>query len=348
MYYEFPEYIYIQPTLRCNLRCKMCFQWGPGGYCRGKEAKLLNEEVTVDKWCEFIENIAIHKPIIGIWGGEPLVYKGIGELMRCVNSKGLKAGLITNGYFLEDYVEDIVSNIHLLGVSLDGPQEINDKLRGKGVFVKVIRGLEKVLEIKAKQKSSNLFIEVLFCVTEDNYRYMSQFYHYIKQKFNADFVFELGWYFNPEMRQKYKQEMKERLNCEAFCGDGFVNTKPAEIDPEVIKKAIDEIEKSKGDSYVYFFTPLREMKRFLSDPGYTCGLTKCLAPVKKVGILPNGDVTFCHACPDYIIGNVFKENLIDIWKGDRANKFRNILKEKGLFSICSQCPSLYSITSGKI
>lgn len=345
---KFPEYIYIQPTLRCNLRCKMCFQWGPGGYCRGKEAKLLKEEVTVDKWCEFIENIAIHKPIIGIWGGEPLIYKGIRELMSYINSKGLKAGIITNGYFLEHYVEDIVSNINLLGVSLDGPQKINDKLRGKGVFVKVIRGLEKIEEIKAKQKSLTPFIEILFVVTEDNYGYISKFYHYIKQKFNADFVFEVGWYYYPEMRQKYKQEMKERLNCEAFCGDGFVNTKPTEIDPEEIKKAIDEIEKSKGDSYVYFFPPLREMKRFLSDPYYTCGFTTCLAPVKKAGILPNGDVTFCHQCPDYIIGNVFEESLIDIWNGERANKFRNVLKEKGLFSICSQCSSLYSITSGKV
>lgn len=206
----------------------------------------------------------------------------------------------------------------------------------------------KIEEIKAKRKGLTPFIEILFVVTEDNYRYMSKFYHYIKQKFDANFVFEVGWYYYPEMRQKYKQEMKEFFKCEPSYCDGFVNTKPADIDPEEIKKIIDEIEKIKGDSYIYFFTPLRHMKRFLSDPYYTCGFTMCLAPVKKAGILPNGDVTFCHQCPDYIIGNVFEESFIHIWNGERANKFRNILKKKGLFSICSQCSSLYSITSGKL
>lgn len=326
----------------------MCFQWGPKGYCRGKEAELLKEEVGADKWCMFFKDVAVHKPKIGIWGGEPLLYKSIRELMSCINSQGLEVGLITNGYFLEDYAEDIVSKMHLLGVSLDGPEEIHDKLRGKGTFAKVVRGLEKIVAMKAKQKSTGPYIEILFCVTEDTYRYMSEFYRYIKQKFNAGFVFELGWYYHPEMRQKYKQEMKEYLNFEPSCCDGFDNTKPAEIDPGEIEKAISEIERIKGDSYVHFFTPLREMKRFSSDPDYTSGLTECFAPLKKVGILPNGDVTFCHACPDYIIGNIFKEKLIDIWNGTKANKFRAALREKGLFSICKRCPSLYSITSGKI
>ena len=47
----------------------MCYQRGPKGYCRGKETNLSKEEVGVAKWCEFIKNIAIHKPKIGIWGG---------------------------------------------------------------------------------------------------------------------------------------------------------------------------------------------------------------------------------------------------------------------------------------
>jgi radical SAM protein with 4Fe4S-binding SPASM domain len=326
----------------------MCYQWGPKGYCKGKETELLKEEVNVDKWCKFIKDIAFYKPKIGIWGGEPLVYKGITELMSCIKTKGLEVGLVTNGYFLEKYAGDIVANMDLLGVSLDGPEEIHDKLRGKGTFAKVIRGLEKIIAVKTKQKNSNLYIEILFCITEDTYRYMSKFYRYIKQKFNVGFVFEPGWYFSPEVKRKYKQEMKEYLNFEPSYCDGFDNTKPEEIDPEKIKESIDEIEKIKGDSYVHFFTPLKEMKKFLSDPDYACGITKCLAPVKKVGILPNGDVTFCHACPDYIIGNIFEENLIDIWNGKKANIFRKILKEKGLFSICKRCSSLYSITSGKI
>jgi len=339
---KFPEFIGVQFTQRCNLRCKMCFQWGPKGFYRNKKFNLFREEVNVEKWCKFFDQISKYKPTIVFWGGEPLLYRDIRKIMKYIKSKELRSAMITNGTLLEEYAEDIVSNVDRVAVSLDGPEKINDSIRGKGVFSKVMKGLRKIEKIKKEHMRQLPQLQFLYTITNENYKYIIDFFNYIKDNFDAhSFFFQIAWFHTPQMRKRYKWEMKTFLECDATSCDGWISTNHIGINPEEVEKAFHEIEQNKRDSRLILLDCMRDVRKFLEEPTYTFEYTECAAINKRIGILPNGDIVFCTDYPDYILGNVFTQKILDIWYGERAERFRNVLKRRGLFSICSRCSSFY-------
>src|SRR5439155_947356 len=55
---------------------------------------------------------------------------------------------------------------------------------------------------------------------------------------------------------------------------------------------------------------------------------------------PDGEVCFCGDFPDYFIGNVRKEAFADIWRGEKAQRFRAKLAKEPL-PICNRCCGSY-------
>jgi MoaA/NifB/PqqE/SkfB family radical SAM enzyme len=74
-------------------------------------------------------------------GGEPLLRGDIGELINYAKSKDFKTSMVTNGSLVKKKLDEI-RNIDILQVSLDGPEHINDKLRGKGSYKRAVEGLK--------------------------------------------------------------------------------------------------------------------------------------------------------------------------------------------------------------
>jgi MoaA/NifB/PqqE/SkfB family radical SAM enzyme len=63
------------------------------------------------------------------------MYPHLFELIRHIRSRGMLATLNTNGTFLEKYAEQIVRDQwDGLFVSLDGFEDVNDAIRGKGSY----------------------------------------------------------------------------------------------------------------------------------------------------------------------------------------------------------------------
>ena len=80
----------------------------------------------------------------GISGGEPLLRKDLPEIIGYAKSTGMNVSLITSGYFLDDKIFDtLVRNGVRVSVSVDGPEEINDAIRGKGAYAKAVSAMEK-------------------------------------------------------------------------------------------------------------------------------------------------------------------------------------------------------------
>ena len=63
-------------------------------------------------------------------GGEPLLHKGIDQIVDRVKQHGMICEMVTNGYYLEGK-SDIVKKLDSLCISIDGDKEENDN---KGVF----------------------------------------------------------------------------------------------------------------------------------------------------------------------------------------------------------------------
>jgi radical SAM protein with 4Fe4S-binding SPASM domain len=81
----------------------------------------------------------------GISGGEPLLRKDLPEIIGYAKGIGMKVSLITSAYFLDDKIFDsLVRHGVRVSISVDGPEAINDALRGKGAYTKAVSAMEKL------------------------------------------------------------------------------------------------------------------------------------------------------------------------------------------------------------
>lgn len=112
-------------TNACNLRCRHCFVYREDtpNEPRDKmnDASMLHQlEVLRDR----------HKIRSMLFmGGEPMIRSGL--VLEAMNLFE-KSSIVTNGTYGIPSVPG-----HLVTVSLDGPEDYNDRLRGEGVFQKV-------------------------------------------------------------------------------------------------------------------------------------------------------------------------------------------------------------------
>ena len=137
---ELPGRVYpsaiVNITNRCNLHCEHCFVYRDGN------ANVAEDEPTIDELLDQIKQLKSRHSIQSmLWmGGEPLIRK---DLLR----KGLplfsRNTITTNGTIpLEDFSGYTANLIYV--VSLDGPEDVNDAVRGQGVFKRVLENIAKV------------------------------------------------------------------------------------------------------------------------------------------------------------------------------------------------------------
>ncbi|MFO0589116.1 MAG: radical SAM protein [Polyangiaceae bacterium] len=153
----------VEVTRRCNLRCDYCFV----GWSRDWTTDLPEDVARA-----VIDEGAGLFPMLHFTGGEPFAYRPLLGLVE----RGLKLGyehvlINTNGTFLS---EEIVARLAAFGdrvsitVSLDGPEPIHDRVRGKGRFQEAEQGLARAL-------AAGVPASVMVVVTPEVLRELSPF-----------------------------------------------------------------------------------------------------------------------------------------------------------------------------
>jgi MoaA/NifB/PqqE/SkfB family radical SAM enzyme len=84
--------------------------------------------------------------VVSFSGGEPFLYSGLREALRHAKSLGLRTTVTTNGYFLQPRrLESFRDFVDVLAVSLDGPPELHNRLRGSPqAFDRLCAGLKSL------------------------------------------------------------------------------------------------------------------------------------------------------------------------------------------------------------
>lgn len=121
-------------TKRCNLSCIHCISYSP----------FIPKELTTKECLKVIDKLKeFGCRELFLTGGEPFVRKDIFLILSYAKKRGFYIGVITNGVLIDKKealkMKGLVDKI---GVSLDGSKaEINDKIRGKGTFKKIIKAI---------------------------------------------------------------------------------------------------------------------------------------------------------------------------------------------------------------
>ena len=168
--------LYLKVTPLCNLRCVMCGQYGVKGVLKGKQVIEESKQIlSLDAYKNLIDQLRFHRPVIYIWGGEPFLYPHLMDLAQYIVKKKMPLALNTNGTFLEKHAERIVRDKWgAIYVSLDGFEDTNDSIRGKGSYRKVMDGIRAIDREKKRQKSLFPNLGLVTVVSNQNYLYLDE------------------------------------------------------------------------------------------------------------------------------------------------------------------------------
>lgn len=345
-----PKWVFLQLLESCNLRCRMCYEWGENGPYR--EYKVLNQ-LSIDVIRDIIATCKPAQPYYELYGGEPLLHPQIGEILQAIHEAGSKVHFPTNGTLLEKHAEMLIQYPpERIWISLDGPEEINDAQRGKGVFKKAIRGINKLLSLREQAGSAYPQIGISTVVTPANHRHLERFFFESIDISKLDCIsIELQAYITEENHQQYSGILRKEFGVqEAPLSKGFV-CDPAifsDMDAGLIEKQVQRLAEfcEKNNKYMNTYPQMMSednIRKYFSADWHSMTHIKkrCPFPWISTEINARGDVTSCHAYYDLTLGNVNDESIATIWRGEKYKQYRRYLR-KHLLPICQGCCLFYN------
>ncbi|RJR24508.1 radical SAM protein [Candidatus Microgenomates bacterium] len=327
----YPELITITVTNRCNFNCPGCSSNSPL-YTR-KNGKV--KEVSLKDIKKVIDEVAVFKPFIYLNGGEPTLRDDLVEIIKYVKSKKLVCSFTTNGSLLTpDLLEKLVkAKLDFLSVSIDGPKEFHDKIRGfKGAFDRAVSGLESLRLLKNKYKVSYPHVRLASIIYPENINNSK----YIINLANNLKVNELGFGFlmyYPEkiigMQKKFVE--KNKTGGEEPIGLKIDNNYRFNFDEKKYLNFLAYLKKSK---IPYFFAYQGNQYKEYFDPGvFPSNKSVCLTPWNNLLIHPNGDLGVCQG---FRFGSIYKSSILKQWNSEEMVRFRK-KRAQGPFPVCFRC-----------
>jgi hopanoid biosynthesis associated radical SAM protein HpnH len=132
---RYPLVLMLEPLFRCNLACVGC---GKIDY----PDPILNQRLSVKECLDAVDECGA--PMVAIPGGEPLIHREIGEIVKGIVARRKFVSLCTNALLLEKKLHLFEPSPYLFfSVHLDGLKEHHDKsVSQKGVFDKAVSAIK--------------------------------------------------------------------------------------------------------------------------------------------------------------------------------------------------------------
>jgi len=323
-----PFMVQLNPTNRCNLKCKFCWlrDFDKGG--------LNLEEISTRRYKKLIKEAKQMKVrVIEITGGgEPLMRKDLLNLMKSIKKLNIFGRLITNGtLFTEKMIKELIKiGWDEIVFSLDAPdRNINNFLRGGG-FDQVVKAIKsfQVKKFENKKERPKISIHMVLC---------NKNYHLLPKMF--EFAYELNCrnllvepivllakktkagkelMFKKKDRKKLMKAIKEAIQI-AYQHNFQTNLDKLEYKlikhSSKMKKIIEkEVENEKNPLF--------------SIP--------CYQPFYSLIIRPWGNVGPCCMF-ESSFENIKSKSLKQIWFSKYFEEIRENIKNKKLPKFCSKC-----------
>ena len=132
---RYPLVLMLEPLFRCNLACFGC------GKIDYPDA-ILNKRLSVQECLDAVDECGA--PMVAIPGGEPLIHKEIGEIVKGIVARKKFVSLCTNALLLEKKLHLFEPSPYLFfSVHLDGIKEHHDKsVCMEGGFEKAVNAIK--------------------------------------------------------------------------------------------------------------------------------------------------------------------------------------------------------------
>jgi MoaA/NifB/PqqE/SkfB family radical SAM enzyme len=325
-----PSQVILTPSYRCNLRCETCYLFGKDGL-----GLVQFKELRLDRRRELLEMLAPYSPALTVVGGESLMDRPSTRLLEMAVELGFEVTVCTNGTTLAAFAPAVVeAGVAVLRVSLDGPQDVHDAVRGAGIFKSVERGVKAVVAARGAAARPRIVLAPL--ISEFSLGRLHEV---------ADLAVEWGvdgvvvqhlMFSSRERAADHQRVFGEFTGSSSRMMTGFENlfANPVDLD-----RLVDELESllARDDIAVSLTPEVGDVRAYYQSLDHTFPSERCSFPWRGFRVLPDGGVSPCFAHPDYSVGNLLDEGLDGVWRGERMQAFRDQLETGGLFPGCARC-----------
>lgn len=343
-------------TYRCNLKCVMCRQYRetPEGF-GGKTWYDSARELPLDAWVNVLRQVEKFRPWLYLTGGECTLYPHFTELVLEAKAGNFLVQVQTNGTLLARHAEFLVSSgVEIVTVSLDGPRDVHDRIRGvAGTFDALKKGAEALVEARRRHGAAGPILSFNFTISKPNYEYMAETVEEAI-KMNGDFIqiqhtmfnsYEKVEEHNSLFHQKKLKELGLKMVLPSIGEGGFYQSG---IGLEDIAKLLEQMDKAReiaqGRIKAHF---MPDIPRELVGPYYLDldhpFLDSCASFWKTLRVEPDGTVS---PCLNLLLGNVREESVEGIWNGPSMQNARNFVRQ-GLPPGCRRCCQRHYSRAGR-
>ena len=338
----FPSTIYLAVNTRCGFHCKMCDvgmdQYDTQFYkIMSLSKEQPRERLSLDRLKTLVDEVKDFKPTIAATSTEPLLYKDIIPLCEYVTSHGLPMQVTTAGLQLEQHAEDLVRvGVQYLCVSIDGPPEIHNDLRGvKESFQKSVAGLWAVEEWKRRLGREHPRLAINYALSNYNYHCLEPFMAAVHALPVSHITFSHMNYVTPGMASVHNARFGHLYPTTV---SSVSNADPTKVDVDVLWDQINLV-KTRYPGRAEFNPDLdrQGLQNFYFHPEVFVKGDRCYVPWRAAEIIANGDCVVMTRCFHTSFGNIYKQSFKDIWNGPQYQEFRRNLITYGSYPACSRC-----------
>lgn len=338
-----PKWIVLGVNNVCNLHCKMC-DVGTKNLESNFAQNLVGTHpinMPLDLIKKVIDQTAQYFPSskLAYAFTEPLVYPDLVESIQYASSKGLYTTITTNALTLKQKAEGLAkAGLGHLYVSLDGPQDVHNEIRGhKKSFQKALEGIK---EIKKYENAPT--IDVICAITQWNIGCLSEFLEELKGLDICEVSFMHTQFADKGMADKHNEKWGHLYPATSSNLEEIDLTK---MNLPALLEEVMEIKNRKYDFEVTFSPEIdtsEGLNEFYLQTDKLLG-KYCNAIFSSIMIKSDGSVIPAHGrCFNLDVGNLYQSNLKEVWNSSTFSQFRkNLMKAGGLFDGCSRCCSAF-------
>ena len=307
----------LSPHNRCNCRCLMCDIW------RIRQVREITPR-DLEPHRESIRALQVRWVVFS--GGEPQMHSDLAGLGRLLRGDGIRVTLLTAGLLLKSQAASVVQWVDDVIVSLDGPRDVHNEVRG------IVKAFELLSDGVAalRQLRPGMIVRGRCTVQKANHASLRATVQAARQLslnsisfLAADLTSEAfnrpgGWgpqrqsavALTPEQVDQLEGEMRALVaECAEDIASGFIVENPGKLG--------------------------RIVRHFRAHLGQVPAVApSCKAPWVSSVVEADGTVRPCFFHPP--LGNIHEQTLWEILNSERALEFRRQL-DVAADPVCQKC-----------
>lgn len=329
----YPYQFVLMLTDRCNYACPMCAVGDARGERLGEHKQDMAFEVVEKLVAEAHDNGAI----VQLFGGEPLLYGRLEDLLKLTKANRVPCFLTTNGLLLERQADILAAGgLQVLHVSLDGWDEPSQKLRGNvpGGFEAIRRGLARIGELRGDAMFPIFRISTV--ITKVNYHSLDLIGECVEEIGVKEWVISNYFFITPAAVAAHERFCRESGVARRFA-QHEIGTDAYFEPPELaeLEQSLEKVRARCRRAGIRLSYPWQTDLDAYYSPRMPSPDSHCSFVGNRIEVYADGRIGICG--DGLTIGNVMTDTVREAWNSKPMLGFLGHLEKRGILPMCFRC-----------